>query len=65
METPAGRAALAVHRVPYRDMKVAHDAVHDWCKANGETIGACSWEIYGDHHADESQLETTIVYLLA
>lgn len=65
VETPAGRAAIAVHRGPYRDMKVAHDAVHRWCKDNGETIGPCSWEIYGDHNADESRLETTIVYLLA
>lgn len=65
VETPAGRAAIAVHRGPYRDMKAAHDAVHRWCKANGETIGAHSWEIYGDHTDDESQLETTVVYLLA
>jgi hypothetical protein len=36
-----------------------------WCRDNGETIGAYSWEIYGDHHDDESRLETTIVYLLA
>jgi effector-binding domain-containing protein len=65
VETPAGRAAVAVHRGPYRDMKAAHDAVHRWCKANGETIGAYSWEVYGDHTDDESLLETTIVYLLA
>ena len=50
VETPAGRAAVAVHR---------------WCRDNGETIGPYSWEIYGDHADDESRLETTIVYLLA
>jgi hypothetical protein len=46
-------------------MSAAHAALHQWCRANGETIGAASWEIYGDHNDDESQLETTIVYLLA
>ena len=65
VETPAGRAAVAVHRGPYRGLAAAHDAVHRWCRDNGETIGACSWEIYGDHSDDESRLETTIVYLLA
>jgi effector-binding domain-containing protein len=65
VETPAGRTAIAVHRGPYRDLRAAHEAVHRWCKDNGETIGAYSWEIYGDHTDDESQLETTIVYLLA
>jgi effector-binding domain-containing protein len=62
--TPAGRAAVVVHRGPYRAMSAAHAALHQWCRDNGETIGAASWEIYGDHHDDESQLETTIVYLL-
>jgi len=65
VETPAGRAAVAVHRGAYRGMSVAHDAVHRWCRDNGETIGPYSWEIYGDHADDESRLETTIVYLLA
>ena len=62
--TPAGRAAVVVHRGPYRAMSAAHAALHQWCRDNGETIGAASWEIYGDHHDDENQLETTIVYLL-
>jgi hypothetical protein len=42
-----------------------HDALLRWCKANGATIGAFSWEIYGDYSDDENRLETTIVYLLA
>src|SRR4029078_8308446 len=39
VDTPAGRAAVAVHRGDYRGMSVAHDAVHRWCRDNGETIG--------------------------
>jgi effector-binding domain-containing protein len=65
VETPAGRAAIAVHRGAYRSISTTHDAVHRWCRDNGETIGPYSWEIYGDHTDDEAQLETTIVYLLA
>jgi effector-binding domain-containing protein len=64
VETPASRAAIAVHRGAYRGMSAAHDAVHRWCRDNGETIGSHGWEIYGDHSDDENRLETTIVYLL-
>jgi len=65
VETPAGRAAVVVHRGAYSGMAAAHAALHRWCSDNGETIGRCSWEIYGDHHDDPNQLETTIFYLLA
>lgn len=65
VETPAGRAAIAIHRGPYRGMAVAHAAVSDWIKSNGERIGPYSWEIYSDWSDDESKLETTIVYALA
>ena len=65
VETPAGRAAVVVHRGAYSGMAAAHAALHRWCSDNGETIGRFSWEIYGDHHDDPNQLETTIFYLLA
>src|SRR5262245_38532911 len=42
VETPAGRAAIAVHRGAYRDMSMAHGAVHRWCRDNGEMIGSHS-----------------------
>ena len=32
--------------------------------ANDRTFAGTSWEIYGVHHDDPAQLETTIVYLL-
>lgn len=62
--TPAGEAAVVVHRGPYEQMRAAHQALHQWCAANGRTIGGHSLEIYGDWSDDPAQLETTIQYLL-
>jgi effector-binding domain-containing protein len=62
--TPAGEAAVVVHRGPYGRMSEAHQALHRWCVDNGRTIGAHSLEIYGDWSADPEKLETTIQYLL-
>lgn len=65
IETPGARAAVAVHRGPYRDLAAAHAAIHHWIRDHGERMGASSWEIYGDPSDDESKLETTIIYALA
>ena len=62
--TPAGEAAVVVHRGPYAGIPHAHQALHQWCAANGRTIGTHSLEIYGDWSADPQKLETTIEYLL-
>jgi effector-binding domain-containing protein len=62
--TPAGEAAVVVHRGPYAKMSGAHQALHQWCAANGRTIGSHSLEIYGDWTDDPEKLETTIQYLL-
>ena len=64
VETPAGEAAVAVHRGPYTGLAKAHAALHAWCAANGRRIGPYSLEIYGDWADDPSKLETTIQYLL-
>ena len=60
-ETPAGEAAVAVHRGPYHRMNEAHEAIRSWMAANRRESGGHSWEIYGDPAPDP---ETTIVYLL-
>jgi len=62
--TPAGEAAVVVHRGPYSGIPGAHQALRQWCTANGRAIGAHSLEIYGDWSADPAELETTIAYLL-
>jgi effector-binding domain-containing protein len=59
--TPVGQAAVVVHRGPYSTLPAAHQALRQWCAANGRTIGTQSLEIYGD---DAEEPETTIEYLL-
>ena len=62
--TPAGEAAVVVHRGPYDGLRAAHEALHAWCAAHGRRIGGFSLEIYGDWSDDPAQLETAIQYLL-
>src|SRR6516162_8960529 len=62
--TPPGEAAVTVHRGPYTELGAAHQALHEWCRANGRNIGGHSLEIYGDWAPDPEKLETTIQYLL-
>ena len=62
--TPVGEAAVVVHRGPYEKLAAVHQALRQWCAANGRTIGAHSLEIYGDWSDDPEKLETRIEYLL-
>ena len=64
IETPAGEAAVAVHRSPYNRMNEAHDAIRKWMAANRRESAGHSWEIYGDPAPDPADTETTVVYLL-
>ena len=64
-ETPAGKAAVAVHRGPYDRMNETHDAIRRWMAANRRESAGHSWEIYGDPTPDPSETETTVVYLLS
>jgi effector-binding domain-containing protein len=63
-QTPAGEAAVAVHRGPYNLMTETHDAIRKWITANGRESSGHSWEIYGDPTPDRAEAETTLVYLL-
>ena len=63
-ETPAGEAAVAVHRGPYHRMNEAHEAIRHWMSANRREPACYSWEIYGDPTPNPADTETTIVYLL-
>ncbi len=64
VETPAGEAAVVVHRGDYGGLPRAHAALHAWCAASGRKIGGYSLEVYGDWTDDPSKLETTIQYVL-
>ncbi len=63
-ETPAGEAAVAVHRGPYNRMNEARDAVLKRMVANRRESAGQSWEIYEDPTPDPAHAQTTIVYLL-
>ncbi|MGM7778753.1 GyrI-like domain-containing protein [Arthrobacter sp. KNU-44] len=63
-ETPAGQAAIAVHRGPYHRMDAAYKAIEEWMAANHRESAGHSWEIYGDPTPDPADTETTIVHLL-
>jgi len=63
-ETPAGEAAVCVHRGPYNRLSEAHGAIGKWMAANRRESAGYSWEIYGDPTPEPADTETTIVYLL-
>jgi effector-binding domain-containing protein len=67
--TPAGAVALATHFGPYGGLGAAHDAVQQWCQANGHRLAGPSWEIYGhwrpEWNTDPSQIRTDVYYLLS
>lgn len=61
---PAGRAAMTVHRGPYSGLGAAHQAVQDWCAAQGLRTAGPHWEIYGPHDHDPAKVWTEVHYLL-
>ncbi len=63
-ETPAGEAAIAVHRGPYDRLNEAYRAIEEWMLANNRASAGKSWEIYGDPTPDPADTETTVVHLL-
>jgi effector-binding domain-containing protein len=63
-ETPAGEAAVAVHRGPYSRMNEAYEAIGEWIAVNGRESAGHTWEIYGDPTPDPGDTETTILRLL-
>ena len=62
---PAGRVAMAVHRGPYVGLGSAHQAVADYCAANGLALAGPRWEIYGPHRDDPAEITVEVHYLLS
>jgi effector-binding domain-containing protein len=63
--TPAGNVATATHWGDYRGLGGAHQAILQWCDANGHRRAGPSWEIYGHMGDDPSKVRTDVFYLLA
>jgi hypothetical protein len=63
--TPAGTVAMTVYMGPYDGMKPAHQAIHEWARANGRKLAGPSWEVYGHWSDDPAALRTDIFYLLS
>ncbi len=67
--TPSGPVATTTHYGPYAQLHAAHEAIRQWCLANGHTFAGPSWEIYGhwqeEWNRDPAQIRTDIFYLLA
>ena len=63
-QLPAGEVAATVHRGSFHEVGAAHQAIHDWCAAQGRRLLGPRWEIYGHHHDDPAQLRTDVCYLL-
>lgn len=67
--TPSGRVAAATHFGPYQHLGQAHQAVVDWCRAQGHQLAGPNWEIYGHWEsawdANPSLIRTDVCYLVA
>ena len=67
--TPGGPAAFVTHLGPYHTLRVAHDAIRTWCKANGHTLAGPNWEIYGhwlpEWDTNPRLIRTDVLYQIA
>ena len=62
-QTPSGPAATAVYWGDYSDMHEIHEAIQQWCQANGRNFGD-NWEVYGDWDDDPAKRRTDVFYEL-
>ena len=64
--TPAGPAVSVIHLGPYHELRAAHEAIRQWCRANHHELLGPSWEIYGhwedDWNANPSRIRTDVYY---
>lgn len=62
---PVGPVAVTTHIGDYGGLRAAHQAIIDWCAANGVTRTGIRWEVYGHWDPDPSRLRTDVYHLLA
>jgi effector-binding domain-containing protein len=62
---PQGTAAMTVHHGSFGGVRAAHDAVVNWCAANGRQPSGVRWEIYGPHNDDPAKQWTEVHWLLS
>jgi hypothetical protein len=65
---PASDVATTTHLGPYHLLGDAHEAIHQWCAAQGrEPVRPC-WETYGhwldEWNNDPNKIRTDVYYLL-
>jgi len=67
--TPSGKVAFVTHIGPYHRLGGAHDAVQEWCAANGHQLAGPSWEIYGhwqtEWNNNPALIRTDVFYQVA
>jgi effector-binding domain-containing protein len=61
---PGGRVATMIHRGPFHAVGDAHQALGEWCSANGERPTGVRWEIYGPHRDDPRELTAQVFWSL-
>ena len=62
--TPGGRAAHTAYYGEYEQLPQVHQAVMDWCAAQGHALAGVDWEVYGDWHDEAAKRRTDVYYLL-
>jgi effector-binding domain-containing protein len=66
--TPPGLVATTTHFGPYQRLHEAHEAIRQWCAANGHVLAGPNWEVYGhwkdEWNSDPSKICTDVFYLL-
>ena len=62
---PAGQVAMTVHRGPYAGLESAHEAMLDWCAAQGRRPPGPRWEVYGPHRDNPAEVWTEVYWLLS
>ena len=66
--TPPGLVATTTHFGPYHLLKGAHEAIRQWCQANGQVQAGPNWEVYGhwkdEWNSDPAKIRTDVFCLL-